>query len=496
MKLLEIIKQDRSNLLRKKPVRDCKVLIQDSMGFFKPGTIYPLHLACAFKSFKVLEYLLELNVDWNKSTKNSSKKSEYPMDYFLIHLTHGVKKKEDYESFKTIFESVCRKFDGKPFPYSKNLIETICSSGLGETKTLELLKIANRDLTLSEMSFLSKVSPVMLHSLASMPESRALDAYPLLKNKFIYENVLMLFVNDGVAVLFDKFFKETSLKKACSVTFGMDSKEFMKTSLPLLISPYEAKPFEKFKELNSLCKLELFQTNQAEFLKDLQSLYLDRSKPNFNDFLLMSSMRGRKIDRAVVALFKELLKEEEVGDLLKKYLSSNTEREMAVNFADLFVSSKPIAKDKFIKFFRSRPAITRKTFSVMMKNFRKDILLMREDNYKLKAYDQCPALKKIHNKKIKDYTIKVAQTSHDLVMWGYSLNHCVGNGSFAKDMSKGRIFVLSLQKNGVDKFTVSFYPGENGSVDQAQGKSGTRPPEKIMEELEALMVKVGVFTRD
>lgn len=494
MKLLEIIKQDRVNLLKKLPKKQLTSLIKDQVGgFFKPKQIYPLHLACAFKAFKCIDYLLTLNVSWDKNLKN---KKEYPLDFLLIHLAHGLKTKEDYDHFKKIFESVCRIHDETDFPYSKNLVETLISS-VPKKRIQEVLLIANRKLTLPDIFNLSLHFPDVLYNLCNAPESKTLDDYPILKNKFVYEKTLVRF-SSKTAEDYNVFFREKSIKQACEKVFGIGSKEFMKNILPLFLKPFKVSPLEKnYKILETIpVKFEFFDFHHASYLQDLKNLFLIGDKPNFNDYLKLAKISGRPMDKEVILFFKEALNHSELISFIPSYLRSRIERERGQSVARSYKHLSSKVRPKFVKFLRSQPLALRKDFKSILKNFEKDLLLMKAPDEKLKAFKIYPNLKKIHGKKIGEYTIKVAQTSHELILWGYTLKHCVGNGDFAKDMNKGKSVILSLQKEGEDKYTIQIFPGKAGVIDQAQGKSGIRPSPKLLESLDDLLFEAGVFSED
>lgn len=296
------------------------------------------------------------------------------------------------------------------------------------------------------------------------------DKFPLVGNILKYEKKVPILSgemvkspnnrNSHVYELLNELVAHDKLTEALEKCFGLSSKKFVKI--------FEEKFFNRSEQL---AKLDLDYLVLTEFLSDIfldvenhaDFLHFQENSdslkylvpsivPNTDRYNLVDLLNDNFTNEQIVQLLKASKRLPDLSTALRSYKSYQT------YFQRLFEATefKNMATlDAIIKLIFDHEDIA----SVELVRF-------NQENYS-------PETKQLKEVTLPgQYTIKLAESNHELINWGVRMDHCIGGEEYQEDAANNDVLLFALVKDNSPKFAVEV---RDGRFVQMQGSSGSKP---------------------
>lgn len=296
-----------------------------------------------------------------------------------------------------------------------------------------------------------------------------------------------------------KFFKSKSLGKALSGRYKNKSPRLMKYINKFVFQR------SSNKEINShYCELNIEALYALDFIADLfvehnPSMFLDvvdsvskKIKLNQQEQLyprrLIEILSNKEQYKTLLSLLSDNFTDHKIKVLIEEFMFDK--KNCYVELDDLVDMYSTHAKE-YSELIKNTSFVKIDTFQKLHDVFSAEIEKLEQPLCSLNQQSFFPALKNIENVQFMEtYSFKVAETNHELIEWGSSMSHCVGSESYSKDAISGKMILLSLCVDGVPKYCIEI---TDGKIEQIQGKSRSKPPVKVMSEMNKILKKENVL---
>ena len=304
-----------------------------------------------------------------------------------------------------------------------------------------------------------KKVPILSGEMVKSPNNR---------NSHIYDTL-----NDLVA--------HDKLTEALEKCFGLSSKKFVKI--------FEEKFFNRSEQLAKLdldylvlteflSEIFLDVDNHADFLhfqenSDSLKYLVPSIIPNTDRYNLIDLLNDNFTNEQIVQILKNSKRLPDLSTALRSYKSYQT---------------------YFQRLFEATEFKNLSTLDLIIKTIfdHEDIASVELVRFNQENYS--PETKQLKEVTLPgQYTIKLAESNHELINWGVRMDHCIGGEEYQEDAANNEVLLFALVKDNSPKFAVEV---RNGRFIQMQGSSGSKPTREVEVALLKTLELLKLIKRD
>lgn len=439
-----------------------------------------LHVAAATLNHKLIEQLIDLGANVNLKTKRNY--SQTPAHVVVSETS----RKEDQSNGA---KSLIALLNANANFYLKDLDKKdVWSRAIDRFNATNLKNIFKT----FQPSDIKNIKEIQRKSSSLydfwQKQSNGFNNYPLIDDIFKYEK-LNVSLGEGFNEVKDvqKFFKNKSLKSALSQRYGISSSRLCSIFTKKLFVRDENKVFI---DLSFLQKVDLaynlVSKNTSDFLE-----VLEKDSASFeslsSDIMIYNDYKD--VEEKISSLVKMLSKIYNSNQIKNVITDDKIEFEDSVDDIINMYNEYPLEMDLIFK----RTKFSEINSLQKLHDFlAKETNSLEQENFKLEQESHKQELKKLSKVKMPSgYGIKLAEENHELIRWGASMGHCVGGGTYAREVKQGKTIIMAITKDKEPKYCVEISP--EGRILQVQGKSYTVPALPIMEEFVKELKSIGVL---
>lgn len=352
----------------------------------------------------------------------------------------------------------------------------------------------NFPMSLNQIAGIQHNCPKGFIYLAKHKESKILKNFPVMENAFNFDKKIIAASSHSI---FEKLYSARTFKEGMNQAFGTNSKELMK----MLNQSYKPQRRSRNPKSYEGYSVESIPDHFLYWVNFLSKVYLSGNDPDL--FRLLVHTPRYEDAHSLTTFSMEFLLDMFPVSTLKDMVPSFTKKEFQnrlSNLEELVFGLKKNQIEEVKAVFKTVKFDSRK-IEKFFDNLQM-IVATRSNSSKDKLNQSVhyKGLKNLEKKSFvvnkKTYSVEVAKTSLDLILWGMEMGHCVGGKQYRIDTKKGRCLLLTLKENGKRRWTVEINRNKKGVtlMTQIQGKSGSHPTDEVSDAFEKFLKKSKVLT--
>jgi hypothetical protein len=365
----------------------------------------------------------------------------------------------------------------------------------------KIIKLSNPAQSLLGPTFIQKKSYPLFCQWSKSVNSK--QNYPLLNDIEVFEGrktMIHPFLGFYDRDL-NKFFKSKSLGEALVGRYKNKSPRLMK-----YINKYVFVRSTK-QDQSKTCEINIEALYTLDFIGDLfasrnPSLFLEivdkivkkirikQANEKLCSRQMIQVISSVENYRKFLSLLMNNFSDKKIQELLEGFIFCSQKDRYNVELDDLIdmYSSHPKEYSALIK---NTPFIKMNTLTKLHDLFAAHIEKLEQPLTELKQESFFPALNSLKKVSFMDrYSFKIAETNHELIEWGSQMSHCIGDSSYSSEAQKGKIILLALCVDSIPKYSIEI---SDGRIHQIQGKSHSKPPQKVIDAMSKVLKKEKVL---